>query len=98
MPPTEVFEWDEDKAERNLRAHEVDFEVALQVFFDPDRTEIIDDREDYGEERWSTVGHAGDRLLSVVYTMRQGGRVTRLISARPATRREAHEYYENLGR
>ncbi|MEW6347957.1 MAG: BrnT family toxin [Thermodesulfobacteriota bacterium] len=30
-----LFQWDADKADRNLRAHGVTFEAACEVFFDP---------------------------------------------------------------
>jgi len=29
------FEWDIDKAAKNLRKHEVSFEEAVSVFYDP---------------------------------------------------------------
>jgi uncharacterized DUF497 family protein len=31
-----VFKWDEDKARSNVEKHEVTFEEAAEVFFDPD--------------------------------------------------------------
>lgn len=64
------FEWDSDKAARNLRKHRVSLEDAIEVFFDPQRIEALDDRENYGEERWKTVGMAAPALLAVVYTVR----------------------------
>jgi len=45
------FEWDDDKAARNLRSHGVSFEMAALVFRDPFAVEWIDMREAYGEER-----------------------------------------------
>ena len=29
------FEWDETKAESNLRKHGIDFDDAIEVFYDP---------------------------------------------------------------
>jgi uncharacterized DUF497 family protein len=46
------FEWNEAKAEANLRAHGVSFEFATKVFRDAFAIERLDDREDYGEERF----------------------------------------------
>src|SRR5215470_6311726 len=65
------FEWHEEKAEANLRDHGVSFELAKTVFKDPFAIERLDDREDYGEERFILIGMAeGEALLLVVYTER----------------------------
>ncbi len=58
------------------------------------RIEWLDDREDYGEDRFVTVGHVQGREIVVVYTIR--GESRRLIMARRATRREREEYHGNL--
>ncbi|GAA0243860.1 BrnT family toxin [Rhodanobacter caeni] len=50
------FEWDDAKAALNLRKHGIAFEEAARVFLDPGRVDMIDDREEYGEERWLSVG------------------------------------------
>jgi uncharacterized DUF497 family protein len=50
------FEWDSGKAEAKLRKQRVSFEDAARVFLDPRRIETVDDRENYGEDRWKTVG------------------------------------------
>lgn len=84
------FEWDEEKAAANWFKHRVRFETAKAVFQDPYAISNIDETEDYGEERFVTVGIAGGRLLSVVYTERQAR--FRLISARQATRHEQDDY------
>ena len=46
------FEWHDAKAEANLRAHGVSFELAKTVFKDPFASEFLDDRQDYGEDRY----------------------------------------------
>ncbi len=91
QPPAMVFEWDPNKALRNHRVHRVRFEAAQYVFGDEDRTEEIDDRVDYGEERWRTTGMLHDRVLVVVYTEVDG--VIRLISARKADDGEEARYF-----
>jgi uncharacterized protein len=85
------FEWDAEKAEANLAKHGVSFEVAIGVFEDRHAIEWIDDREDYGEERFVISGNVQSALLTVVYTER--GERIRIISARRATRREQEEYH-----
>ena len=84
------FEWDASKAGSNLRVHGVSFPAASGVFLDPDRLEDADTREDYGEERYVTIGFASQVLLAVVFTLRK--KRIRLISARKANRNEEKEY------
>jgi uncharacterized DUF497 family protein len=52
------FGWHDAKAEANLNAHGVSFELARAVFKDPLRIEFLDDREDYGVDRFLTIGMA----------------------------------------
>jgi len=85
------FEWNPAKARRNYTDHGVTFETARKVFTDAFRIEVLDEREDYGEDRWRVIGMAESQLLSVVYTER-GGR-TRLISARRAEKDEQDHYF-----
>ena len=68
------------------------FGLAKTVFKDPFAIELVDDREDYGEERFVIVGMAEGRvLLFVAYTEREGR--IRIISARRATQHEQDEYF-----
>jgi len=85
------FEWNDAKARANLEKHEVSFEVARLVFDDPAGIDEIDDRGEYGEDRFTITGMAGERLLTVTYTERDGR--IRIISARKATRREQDSYF-----
>ncbi|HEY2012812.1 MAG TPA: BrnT family toxin [Bryobacteraceae bacterium] len=89
------FEWDPDKAQSNLVKHHVGFELAARVFLDPNRIETFDGREDYGEDRWKTVGLVEPALLAVVYTVRgEDDKIIRLISARKADSYEQAQYRE----
>jgi uncharacterized DUF497 family protein len=90
------FEWDEAKADDNLRKHGVSFEFAATAFRDPFGIEWIDDREAYGEVRTILLGMADGTVLVVVYTERESR--IRLISARRATRYEQDRYYRENGR
>ena len=85
------FEWDAAKATVNLKKHDIAFEDAALVFYDLGRIETYDDREDYGEDRWATIGLVRSTLLYVVYTVRQG-KTIRLISARKANDNERNQY------
>ena len=57
--------------------------------------EILDDSEDYGEERYLVIGVVEGQILSVVYTPR--GESFRLISARRATKDEQDHYFTQNG-
>lgn len=87
------FEWDDAKADANERKHGVAFERAKLAFADPFATVVLDDREDYGEERVVLIGMAQEALLFVAYTER-GDRI-RIISARRATKHEQDAYKQH---
>lgn len=79
------FEWDKAKAAQNQVDHGVSFEAAKRVFKDPFATERLDDRADYGEDRYSIIGMVDGRVLCVVYTLRNGGNYSNHLRARSRT-------------
>ena len=85
------FEWDADKAALNLKKHGVRFETAARVFGDQNRIELYDAGHSTDEDRYNTIGMV-DNILFVVYTERRNR--IRLISARPANRKERSLYYD----
>jgi hypothetical protein len=86
------FEWHAAKAKANLQAHGVSFELAKTVFKDAFAIERLDDRENYGEERFVIIGMAdGHVLLFVAYTERKER--IRIISARRVTQHEQDDYF-----
>ena len=86
------FEWHAAKAEANLEAHGVSFDLATTVFKDPLAVERLDDRQDYGEQRFVIIGMAEGRVvLFVAYTGREER--IRIISARRATQYEQDDYF-----
>jgi len=99
-----LFQWDEVKAEKNLRKHRVDFETASQVFFDP-LARIKRDRTVDGEVRWQALGMVNDQtVLVVVHTVadcpadaetEMDAATIRIISARKADRKERKEYEQD---
>ena len=92
-----VFEWDENKNSINKQKHEVAFEEARTVFFDPDALVIFNpDHSDY-EERFLIMGYSHRlRLLVVCHCYRGADETIRLISARKANRNEAAQYTSHL--
>jgi uncharacterized DUF497 family protein len=87
------FEWDPQKAARNLQDHGVSFEDAASVFGDPLAGTIPDPDHSTEEPRFITIGVTPAlRLIVVVHTDR-ADRI-RIISARRATRAEKKRYEE----
>ncbi len=87
------FEWDEAKAENNLRKHGVPFEEAVTVFGDPLELMIYDPDHSIAEDRFVSIGESvTGRLLVVGYTERESK--IRVIFARRATLMERLDYEE----
>lgn len=86
------FEFDDRKSEANKTKHGIDFLDAQILWTDPDFMEIPARTED--EPRFMVVGRIGNRVWSGVITYR--GEAIRLISVRPASRKEI-EIYEGKG-
>jgi len=86
------FEWDENKNKANIEKHKIDFNEAKNVFNDTKRTISEDNRFDYGEKHWITIGIVTNVFLTVIYTIRDA---IRIISARRSNRKERQEYDNN---
>lgn len=85
------FEWDEAKNRANLEKHGISFERAVMVFSGRYVTAPARPGQE-GEVRLKTIGMLDDVLMvSIIHTDRNG--ITRLISARPAKRKERAFYY-----
>ncbi len=80
-----IFDWHDEKHERNLRERGFGFDTAARVFAGR-VVEWQDTRRDYGEVRMIAVGRVGNDMLTVVYTDR--GDVRWIITAWPANRKE----------
>ena len=81
------YDWDDGKAEENLRKHGVDFADAIAALEDANRLEEIDTRFACGEERLQVIGMVRSDVLFVIVTMCSEDSY-RIISARKATRHE----------
>jgi uncharacterized DUF497 family protein len=88
------FDWDPAKAARNLRDHKVALEEASTVFGDPLAMLMADPDHFEEEERYLLLGMSVRRRLLVVSFVERPP-LTRLISAREATRHERRQYEEN---
>jgi uncharacterized DUF497 family protein len=87
------FTWDEAKRLSNLRKHGYDFADASKVFAGTTLT-FEDDRFDYGEDRYITIGWLQDMIVVIAYTERSN--VTRIISMRGAQTHEQRLFFQYI--
>lgn len=85
------FEWDPQKAEKNLRKHRISFVEAASVFFDPLSITLPDPLHSDDENRFVITGLSYQQRHLVVVHSDRGDRI-RLISARLATPSEKKNY------
>jgi hypothetical protein len=88
------FEWDGQKRKANIRKHGFDFRDAWKVFQLP-MLVALDDRQDYGENRWIGIGVLNTRVVVVVFTERDEDTI-RIISMMKATTSERVRYGQLL--
>ena len=87
------FEWDENKARKNLIEHKVSFNEAKTVFADPLSIMLEDEGHSQDEQRYLIIGRSiRHKLLIVSYTERDD--IIRIISARKPTTHERKNYEE----
>lgn len=87
------YEWDENKAVKNLAKHGVSFAEAKTIFDDPLYVDFYDLDHSEDEERYLIVGESNrGRLLIVSYTERRES--IWIISAREVTKSEREAYEE----
>ena len=87
---SDEFEWDDAKAEANLRKHRISFRTASRVFDDVFALIEQDVSEDYDENRYLATGLVEGLLITVAYTERDDR--VRIISARKANKNEQRAY------
>lgn len=87
------FEWDPNKARRNLTKHGISFSEAATVFGDPRALTYFDPDHSMDEDRFITFGCSEDGTLCTVSHTDRKQRI-RIISARPMSRRERKTYEE----
>ena len=87
------FEWDESKNKSNIKKHQISFEEAESVFYDPHARIIEDPEHSDIEERFILLGLSKNlKLLIVCHCYRSSDEIIRIISARRATKLESTNY------
>jgi len=81
------------KRKLNIEQHGLDFVDAPRVFDGPTFT-YEDDRFDYSEQRFVTLGILDEFVVSIVHT--ETSRVIRIISLRKATKHEQAIFFKNI--
>jgi uncharacterized DUF497 family protein len=85
------YTWDPEKDALNRRKHGMSLEEGVPALEDARNNSWIDDRFDYGKERFATLGLGRRRVLYVISTISQKD-LTRVISVRKANKNEVEQY------
>ena len=89
------FEWDPEKAEKNLLKHDVHFDEASSIFTDSMFITFLDEEHSTNEERYITIGLSNKGRLLLVAHAEKNDRI-RIISARRVTKNE-EKFYQEAG-
>jgi len=87
------FSWHEPKRQTTLKKRGLDFAHAEQVFMGPTFT-FEDDREDYGEQRWVSLGLLREKVVVIVHTESEDE--IRVISMHEADKDEQILFFSNF--
>jgi uncharacterized protein len=87
------FNWSEAKRAKNLKVHALDF-IDAPLVFDGVTFTFEDDRFEYGEQRYITLGLLAGIPVSIVHT--ENEHEIRIISFRKATAREADIFFHEI--
>ena len=89
----EGFDWDAGNSRKSTDKHGVSQAEAEQVFFCAELLLLSDTRHSMIETRTHALGCTDDgRHLHIAFTLRAGGRLIRVISARDMHRKERARY------
>lgn len=87
------FSWHEPKRQTTLTKRGLDFAQAEQVFAGSTFT-FEDNRKDYGEQHWVTLGLLREKVVVIVHT--ESEEAIRIISMREATKNEQILFFSNF--
>ena len=87
------YEWGAAKRRLNIQKHGIDF-IGIGSVFAGATVTVLDDRFEYGESRFVTLGLLRGRVVVVAHTETE--EVIRIISVRKATRNEEIRYFKEI--
>ena len=85
-----TYTWDEGKNRANILKHGIDF-LDVPAMFQHPMVTFLDQRQDYGEDRWIGIGLMDMRVVVIVFTEPKVNNI-RVISFRKATSDERKRY------
>ncbi len=88
------YSYDRAKKAANLKKHGLDFDDARQVIESGQTVTFEDNRFDYDEPRFITLGILGEAVVFIVTT--ESDTEIRIISMRKADKHEQKIYFGNL--
>src|SRR5438105_15924271 len=89
----EGFDWDEGNSRKSVEKHGVNQAETEQIFFNDPLLIVEDVSHSVQESRWHALGRADTgRLFHVTLTLRDDGKLIRVISARTMHRKERSRY------
>jgi len=92
----EGFDWDSGNDRKSVDKHGVTRAEAEQVIFNQPLLVLDDQQHSQSESRFHALGRTDQaRLLHITFTLRQNGRLIRVISARDMHRRERARYEQD---
>jgi uncharacterized protein len=89
------FQFDPDKRKKNLEKHNIDFVAGLRLIASSQKLVKLDNRKNYGEERFQAIGEVDGIFLIAAFTMRD--KAFRIISVRKAHKKEIKLYLDITG-
>jgi uncharacterized DUF497 family protein len=87
------YEWDEAKRLASIQKHAIDF-TGIEKVVPGNTGTMLDDRFDYGESRFITLGLLSGRVIDIAHT--ETDEVIRIISVRKATKHEEAGYFQEI--
>jgi uncharacterized protein len=91
----EGFDWDEGNSRKNEK-HAVSMAEAEQLFFNAPLLMLVDEKHSVSEPRLHALGKTDDgRTLHITFTLREAGKLIRVISARNMHRKEKMIYEQS---
>lgn len=92
-----LFEWDDEKAEANIKKHGISFDEATTSFKDYNAIVFDDPEHSEDEDRFILLGFSSKaNLLIVCHCYREADTMIRIVSARKATKEESKIYEEGF--
>ena len=90
------FDWDSANSRKSAKKHDVSQSEAEQLFFNVPLLLLSDSKHSQEEPRYHALGKTdAARQLHVTFTLRRGGTLIRVISARDMQRKERKVYEQS---